>query len=151
MAAQFKEVVADAHVLDHSMQTGSLYLLSDGRVLVKAVRTTLSDLALIFDPRTGRFTELVHPGGRRITLIYPRSAGGVWMATEVPGHPGFHLEIYDGATFRERAEIGSGWRGGNLRCVMEQANGDIWIGGSAGGAFYRQGLLLDSFAPAKGY
>jgi signal transduction histidine kinase/CheY-like chemotaxis protein len=135
----------------HSMQTGSLNLLSDGRMLVKAVRNDLSDLALIFDPRTGRFTELVHPGGRHITLIYPRPAGGLWVATEAPGHPGFHLEIYDGAAFRTRAEIGPVWQGGNLRCVMEQANGDIWLGGSAGGAVYRQGLLVDLFATAKGY
>ena len=134
-----------------SPQTSSIILLADGRLLIKAVHTNRSDLVLIFDPRTRRFAELVHPAGRRITLIYPRPAGGAWLATEVPDKPGFRLETYDGAGFQTRAEIGADWQGGGLRCVMERENGDLWLGGSAGGAVYHQGLLLDFFGAAKGY
>jgi len=135
----------------HTVYTSSVIPLADGRILVKAVHTDRSDATLVFDPSTGRFSELVHPGGRRISLIYPRPAGGVWLGTEVPDNPGFHLEIYDGVRFQTRAEIGSGWRGANLRCVVERGNGDLWLGGTAGGAVYRQGLLLDVFAASKGY
>ena len=135
----------------HTVQTNSVILMANGRILVKAVHPDRSDAALIFDPQTGRFAELVHPGDRHITLVYPRPAGGVWVATEVPGSPGFRLEIYDGANFQTRAEIGAGWRGANLRCVVERENGDIWLGGSAGGTVYRQGLLVDVFAASKGY
>jgi ligand-binding sensor domain-containing protein len=142
------------HPLPLGLQTQTVYTsgvipLADGRILVKAVRTDRSEATLLFDPSTGRFAELVHPGGRRISLIYPRPAGGVWLATQAPDNPGLRLEIYDGVRFQTRAEIGAGWA--NLRCVLEQGNGDLWLGGTAGGAVYRQGLLLDVFAAGKGY
>jgi signal transduction histidine kinase/CheY-like chemotaxis protein/ligand-binding sensor domain-containing protein len=134
-----------------TVQTRSVILLGDGRILVKAEHADRSDAALILDPLTGRFTELVHPEGRRIALVYQRPSGGVWVETEVPGSPGFRLEIYDGTGFQTRAEVGAGWWGANLRCVAEQGNGDLWLGGTAGGAVYRQGLLLDVFSRSKGY
>ncbi|HXS93284.1 MAG TPA: response regulator [Candidatus Limnocylindrales bacterium] len=138
-------------LLTHTVQTNSVVPLADGRVLVKAVHSDRTDLALIFDPKRERFSELLHPEHRHITLIYPRPAGGVWVATELPGQPGFHLEIYDGARFTERVRIGAGWKGANLRCVLEARDGLLWLGGSAGGALYRDGKLVDVFSAEKGY
>jgi ligand-binding sensor domain-containing protein len=86
---EFDGTVWKRYPLPFGLQTQTVYTnsvipLADGRILVKAVRTDRSDAALVFDPSAGRFSELVHPAGRRISLIYPRPAGGVWMATEVP-------------------------------------------------------------------
>jgi signal transduction histidine kinase/CheY-like chemotaxis protein/ligand-binding sensor domain-containing protein len=137
-------------IRSHTVQSHSLLLLRNGKILVKCIRADRSDVTMIFDPGTGRFSELAHPSGRRITLAYPRQAGGVWIATEVPGQPGFHLEIYDGSRFETRMEFGGSWQGSNLRCVLEQGE-DLWLGGSAGGAVYRHGVLTNVFSPAFGY
>jgi ligand-binding sensor domain-containing protein len=131
--------------------TDSVIPLASGRVLIKALRSDHSDVGLIFDRTTGQFSELTHPEGRRITMISRRTAGTAWVATEANGVPGFHLEIYDDKGFRTRAEIGAEWKGPKLRCVMEQGNGDLWLGDVSGGALYHNGALLDVFATSKGY
>ena len=136
--------------LTHMVQTDSLIPLDDGRVLVKAVRADSSDLALVYRP-DGTFHELRHPQGRHIVFIAPRRAGGAWMASEQTGAAGFRLEIYDGARFRTRMEAGAEWKGANLRCVFERRDGDLWLGGAAGGAVYRNGRLRNLFTAAEGY
>ncbi len=135
----------------HTVQTRSLLVMPDGRLLVKAVRANRTDLVLIFDPKTARFSELLHPDGRRITLLYPRPQGGVWVATEVPGVPGFRLDVFDHGTFDKQLEVGAEWKGSNVRNVVERADGDIWMGGSAGGAVYHRGTLVNLFDAGKGY
>ncbi len=134
----------------HTVQAESLAPLPDGRVLAKVVRGDRSDAVLVLDSGSGRFTELVHPDGRRITLLARRPAGGVWAGSEVTGRPGFRLDIYDGGSFRKVLELGSEWHGANLRSVVE-GKGEIWLGGSAGGGVWRDGRFSDRFQPANGY
>lgn len=134
----------------HTVQTESLAPLPDGRVLVKVVRADRSDAVLALDPVSGRFSELAQPEGRRITLLERRPAGGVWAGSEVDGKPGFRLEFYDGRDFRKVLELGSEWHGANLRCVLER-DGEIWLGGSAGGGLYRGGRFSEPLQAANGY
>ena len=47
-----------------TVQTSSLALLPDGRILVKTVR---GDAILAMDPKTRRFTQFLHPEGRLIS------------------------------------------------------------------------------------
>ncbi|MCU1238837.1 MAG: hypothetical protein JWP63_6804 [Candidatus Solibacter sp.] len=134
----------------HTVQTNSVSPLSDGRVLVKAVRVDRSDVTLVLDPRSGRFSEFTHPEGRVISLLAHRPAGGVWVGSEVKGKPGFRLELYDGTRFTKVVEPGAEWKGANLRSVLELP-GEIWLGGSAGGAVLRAGKLSDPFTQSSGY
>jgi ligand-binding sensor domain-containing protein len=135
----------------HTMQTDSLIPLADGRLMVKAVRGDQTYTTLFFDPKRKSFTQVLHPEGRRITLIVPRRAGGVWVVTEVAGVPGFHLEIFDGTGFRKVLSIGDEWKGANMRCVVERPDDDLWLGGSAGGILYHRGHFISAFDSRLGY
>lgn len=131
--------------------TASIAPLPDGKVLVKTTHAGHPDLALVLDPGTGRFIPLCHPEGRAIVLVAVRPGGGVWVSSEVPGTPGFRLELYDGQTFRKILQLGSQWQGTNLRAVLERRGGEIWLGGTAGGGVYRDGHFSNTFQPANGY
>jgi len=134
----------------HTVYTQSVIVLDDGRILLKAF-TGQADVVLVFDPRTGTFRELSHPEGRLLTLLLPRPGGGVWVATEKPGTPGLHLEIYDGSSFRKYLEVREEWKGANFRSVVERPGGDLWLGGSAGGGVYHDGRLVPFFDARSGY
>ena len=134
-----------------TVETRSVVPLPDGRVLVKVVREDRSDSVLVMDSETGRFTSLPHPEGRVITLLAQRPAGGVWVGSEVKGTPGFRLDVYDGASFRKVLQLGSEWQGANLRSVLERGQGEIWLGGTAGGGLYRDGQFSNPFQRSNGY
>jgi signal transduction histidine kinase/DNA-binding response OmpR family regulator len=135
----------------HTVETSSVVPLADGRVLVKVVREDQTDLVVAMDPKSGRFTELPHPEGRVITLLEQRPAGGVWVGSEVRGKPGFRLDVYDGVSFRKVLEVGAEWQGANLRSVLERGQGEIWLGGTAGGSIYRDGKFSNPFQRENGY
>ena len=137
-------------VRTHTPYTHSVIVLEDGRILLKAAADTV-DMGLIFDPRTGAFHELVHPQGRLVTFLQSRPEGGVWVGTEKPGSPGFRLEIFEGSTFRRLLELGEEWNGVNLRTVMERPDGDLWLGGSAGGGILHRGSFLPAFDARDGF
>jgi ligand-binding sensor domain-containing protein len=118
---------------------------------VKVVREDRADSVLVMDPKSGRFTDLPHPEGRMITLLAQRPAGGVWVGSEVKGTPGFRLDVYDGVSFRKVLELGSEWQGANLRSVLERGQGEIWLGGTAGGGLYRDGQFSNRFQGSNGY
>jgi signal transduction histidine kinase/CheY-like chemotaxis protein len=134
-----------------TVQTNSVVPLADGRVLIQVARADLEDTVLVMDPKTNRFTELLHPEGRLIKLVVRRAGGGDWIASEVKGVPGFRLEIYDGANFRTVLQLGAEWHGSDLRSVLERRPGEIWLGGSAGGGLYRDGRFSNPFQHANGY
>jgi len=134
-----------------TVHTSSLDPLPDGRLLIKVVRADRSRALLFFDPGSGRFSQSTNAPGRNITMLCPRPKGGLWVATETPGSPGFRLDIYDGSAFHQRLELGAEWKGADLRAVVERDDGGLWLGGSAGGAYYYRGALSDPFAAAQGY
>jgi signal transduction histidine kinase/CheY-like chemotaxis protein len=61
------------------------------------------------------------------------------------------LDVYDGASFRKVLELGSEWQGANLRSVLERGQGEIWLGGTAGGGLYRNGQFSNPFQRSNGY
>ena len=134
-----------------TVQTSSVVPLPDGRVLVKVTRVVPDDAVLAMDPKSGRFTELSHPEGRRITWIAQRPGGGVWVGSDVKDTPGLRLDVYDGTSFRKVLEVGREWQGANLRSVLERGPGEIWLGGTAGGGLYRDGRFSNPFQPNNGY
>ncbi len=135
----------------HTVETNGVVPLPDGRILVKVLGVNSTDAVLAMDPRSGRFTPLAHPEGRSLTMLQVRQGGGAWVGSEAKGVPGFRLEIYDGIRFQKILEVGTEWRGANLRCVLDGGHGEIWLGGSSGGGRYRDGRFSDPFQPANGY
>src|ERR1035437_1800427 len=134
-----------------TVETSSLAPLPDGRLLVKVERADHTDGVLVMNPKSGRFFELSHSEGRVITMLAQRPGGGVWVGSEVKGTPGFRLDVYDGVTFRKVLQLGSEWQGANLRVALERAEGEIWLGGTAGGGLYRDGKFSNPFQANSGY
>ena len=149
--AEWRRYRLPAGFRTHTVQVHSVVPLDDGRVLVKVIRPDRSDAVLAFDPSRARFQEVIHPEGRRITLLVPRPDGKVWAATEIPRVHGFRLEIFDGSNFVKYLEIGADWKGANLRCIIERPGGDLWLGGSAGGGIYHKGAFSEFFRAGSGY
>jgi signal transduction histidine kinase/CheY-like chemotaxis protein len=118
-------------------------------VFLKA-RSDEAQTMLAFNPKTGKFRLLNHPQGRRIIFFMPRRGGGFWAGTTKPGDSGLRLDIYLNGHFHTYLDLPS-WNSGDLRTVLERSNGDIWVGGSAGGCAYAGGRLSDTFDRSLGY
>ncbi len=120
-----------------TVYTDSIWPLPDGRIGLMVNEVERFDRVLIFDPATDRFQRLVHPEGRNVVLLSPRRDGTFWAWMK----PGLRLEIFDGKTFRPRFDFSLDWKGDDVRSLMESSAGDLWIGGTAGSAVWRNGVL----------
>ncbi|MEW6234399.1 MAG: ATP-binding protein [Candidatus Omnitrophota bacterium] len=99
-----------------------------------AIRNTNSVL-LLFDPETEQFRVVNHPQGKKISLIFPRKDGSIWIQAEDKTSTRqrfvYSLEIYDGDSFRPFADLGDRWNLEQLRYIYEDQDGAIWLGGMA--------------------
>ena len=122
------------------VQTMGLCELPDGRIVLKCSHgDEKREAALLYDPARQTFRALIHPGGRQIVFLAPRGDGQIWVTTTKHDRPGFQLETYDGKEFRLQATIGPEWDGADFKCVVEDADGHLWLGGTAGGGVYFRG------------
>ena len=120
-----------------TVYTDSVWPLPDGRIAVMVNEEERLDSVLIFDPATGRFERLLHPDGHSVTLLKARRDGTFWAWIK----PGLRLDIFDGKTFRPGVDFSVDWKGDDVRCMLESSAGDLWIGGTAGSAVLRNGVL----------
>ena len=115
---------------------GALAVLWDGRVVA------LSDdprALLLIQPGRKKFVAVTHPRGRRFLLINRRDDGLVWVVTSAPGDTeDVQLELFDGTRFLPYLDV-SDWRVGEMRCVVQDPKGTLWIGGSDGVARFEAG------------
>jgi signal transduction histidine kinase/CheY-like chemotaxis protein len=118
-------------------QSDSMWTMADGRIAIKAVGAATDDRSFLFDPVSGVFTPLIHPGGRQIRLIHGRADGTllIWSL------PGCRLEIFDGKTYRTIFDSTTKWSGFDVRSLVERPNGEIWFGGADALAVIRNGEL----------
>ena len=130
----------------HIFVSHNLMPLADGRIAVKARGADALDVMLLFDPATARFETLAHPQGRRISLMSPRHDGTMWVVTK----PGFRIETWDTRTFHPLFDFPSTWTGDDARALFEGSGGEVWIGGSAGAAVWRNGAF-HMLGPADGF
>jgi len=131
----------------HDVQPRSLFALADGRILVKARTAEGEDWVLRFDPKNQRFEPLVHPLRRTVTLMVPRRDGTFWVRTK----PGDHIEVFDGKTFQPQFDLPPAWKGADVRCILETADGTLWIGGTVGAiegknGNFRELKMMDGYA-----
>ena len=128
-----------------TVETRSVVPLTDGRILVRVVREDRADWVLVMDPKSGRFTQFLHPEGRAFTMLAERPAGGVWVGSEVKGTPGFRLDVYDGATFRKVLELGARMERcrSAVRCWKESRERSGWAV-PPGASLYPDGEVFES-------
>jgi len=122
--------------ISNYFQTETLGVLPDGRI---AIETFNRPYFLVFDPRRQAFQEIRPPSGRGIRLIAPRRDGTIWVQTTTADPLDYHLEIYDGKTFRDHLALGPGRSIVDLRYVLETRTGDLWLGGTRALALYQKG------------
>ena len=151
--AVWKQHRIPAGLRTSTVQTQSLVVEENGRIIVNCLNQDQIDVLLEFDPARGAFRSLIHPEGRLIEAVAPRRGGGAWVGTATPGDPAFRVEIYDGVRFRPYLNVGSGWKRkrGLLRYILERTNGELWLGSTGGGCAYRQGAFYSPFEKDAGY
>lgn len=104
-----------------------------------AIRTTSPDL-LTFDPKSQRFSNIRHPGGRDVRLFVQRPDGSLLVQTAAPKlRDALALETFDGREFRPFLNPGYSWGIVDLRSVVVGDKGEIWAGGSDGFGVFRDG------------
>ena len=135
----------------HTVQRHSVIAEANGNILLKTMAQDQTEVALEFDTRRRSFRRIEHPQGRRIVLMIPRRAGGVWAATTAAGKTGFRVEIFENGRFREYLDTGSVWPESDLRAMLERSNGELWFGGVTGGAAYGAGRFFQPFTAEAGY
>ena len=121
----------------HLQQTRGTIPLPDGRVLIKVQSDEGIESVLIFDPRTTRFEQLKRPDGHQIGLMVPRRDGTFWVRTR----PDNEFDIWDGKTFRPQFVAPASWKSQEIRCMLEDRNGSLWIGAMGGAAVWRNGVF----------
>jgi ligand-binding sensor domain-containing protein len=119
----------------HTVQTESILVMPDGRILVKVLKGDVFEMVLILNPVTGQFRPLATPDDRQIALIAPRRDGTFWVCTKPR-----RLYIFDGQTFRPQFEVPSDWRQ-DVRTMIETAKGEMWVGGTDSLGVWRNGVF----------
>ncbi|MCB1129060.1 MAG: hypothetical protein KDM81_21355, partial [Verrucomicrobiae bacterium] len=126
-----------------------LRFLPDGRLAV-----AVEEQLWLFDPATQRFASVVHPRQRRIGKVLRQTgAGQLCVETQRVGdeEEGYQLELFDGAGFLPWTNAPPPIDlGAELFFLAEASNGDLWLGGSAGPARWREGQW-QVFSHADGY
>ncbi|MEO8427239.1 MAG: ATP-binding protein [Verrucomicrobiota bacterium] len=113
----------------------------------------LNDRLLLFTPKTGEFTFVVHPSGRSVRLIGKLKDGRICVQTyeEDPELGGMTVDAFDGQTFEPFLALPENWKvGSELLFLQQTQNGDVWVGGIAKLGFYRQ-QQWKTFGPAEGF
>lgn len=125
--------------------TQSICSLPDGRIAVGVL--PYGDYLLTLDPESGEFVrerytgENTGAGGGRcvLGLIAPGRDGHLLVQVLDETDPEiFRIEEYDGRRFRKLVDFGGNWEFGNLRYLMFDSNGGLWVGGQVdrgGGIF----------------
>ncbi len=119
-----------------SPPAGGLFLSFEGRIGL-----CLSDRFLLLDPRTGQFASIPPPsdGTMRLLGYYRRNLCCVQIVTEEPNPSVYRLALFNGRRFSSFPEPPPSVRlGSELNFLRVTANGDLWLGGSAGVARFRE-------------
>lgn len=95
----------------------------------------MNDVLLLFDPASEQFEAIEHPQGKKISLIFPRSDGTLWVQcedrTSTRQKFAYSLEIFDGSEFHLFDDRKDQWNIEQLRYIYEDTEGNIWLGGMA--------------------
>jgi signal transduction histidine kinase/CheY-like chemotaxis protein/streptogramin lyase len=128
-------------------QVHNLTALPDGRIAFKTLVSENTGVLMTFDPRSRRFSVVELPRGQQIDYTARRQDGTLWLQTINP----CGLEIFDGHSFQQRLGREIEPVCGQLRTIIEQADGSIWMGTAGHGALVWRNGRLEQVAAAQGY
>ncbi|MFN7938764.1 MAG: response regulator, partial [Bryobacteraceae bacterium] len=140
----------NVYALPHGVTTDVLQsdcwcFLRDGRIVLKGYRFDANRL-ILFEPRGKKFEVLDHPEGRQMRFLACRKDGTAWVRTA----PGFRLEVFDGKGFVVGHELGSEWKGADLKALLETESGVLYLGGNNGGGVIEGGRFR-AFDASNGF
>ncbi len=127
-----------------SFQTDSIVQLPNNRI---AIGTNAKDYLQLFDSKTHK-SEHVKAVSETIGLIAPRKNQTCWIQFKREDYyKHFRIEYYDGTQFHPFLDKGSDWKIGELRCIYEDEDGNVWFGGTGedGLAVYRSNEQYQTF------
>ncbi len=115
----------------YQWEPNGLAYLKNGKLVIR----NMNNVLLLFDPDNERFDVVEHPDGRKVSLIFPRSDGTIWVQCENVTSTRhkfiYSLEIFDGSNFKLFADLGDQWNIEQLRYIYEDSNANVWLGGMA--------------------
>ncbi|MDB6040593.1 MAG: Blue-light-activated protein [Verrucomicrobiales bacterium] len=126
-----------------------IHQLKDGRLVVSSIA-----FPFIFDPPKKVFSSMIHPAGRLLKVLGQRRDGTIIVRTTRRDNPAyFHLEVFDGRTFRHFLEPDTSWNlGSDVSFALETEAGDLWLGGGTGfGVYHEATQQFEPFGPAQGF
>lgn len=127
----------------------AIHQLKDGRLVISTIA-----IPLIFDPLKRTFSLMVHPAGRLLKVLGQRRDGSICVRTTRRDNPAYyHLEVFDGRTFRHFLEPDTSWNlSSDVAFAVETEAGDLWLGGGTGFGVYHENIQqFESFGAAQGF
>jgi signal transduction histidine kinase/ActR/RegA family two-component response regulator len=128
-------------------QVHNLTALTDGRIAFKTTVSANTGVLMTFDPRSRRFSVVELPRGRQIDFAARRQDGAFWLQTTNP----CELEVFDGHSFQQRLGREIEPVCGELRSIIDQADGSIWMGTASQGVLVWRNGRMEQVAAAQGY
>jgi signal transduction histidine kinase/CheY-like chemotaxis protein len=145
---------ADWHVYplppEYRIQTAHVYSLTalpDGRIAFKTGTSVSTNRLMAFDPNSSRFSLIDVPGGGSINVVARRQDGTLWVETLNP----CRLQVFDGGSFKTPFSREIEPFCGEIRSIMEPADGSIWMGTVSHGVVVWRNGRLEQVAAAQGY
>jgi signal transduction histidine kinase len=124
-----------------------LFATGDGRVGINT-----KDRLMMFDPRSGSL-DVVKPSGGQSVRLLGRFRGNLYCVQIVDAdeaRSSYRLELFNGRRFSAFPTLLPPRNlGPNLHFIHITANGDIWLGGTAGVGCYRE-QRWQFFTPGEG-
>lgn len=119
----------------HSQPDGAPFFTRAGDVALN-----ISEQMYIFSTKKSNFIRVLHPSGRSIKVIGQLADGSFCLKSSDPRNlqAGYRLDLFDGKRFRHFMEATNTVRlGDEVYFAKPTSNGEIWVGGSQGLAYFR--------------
>jgi signal transduction histidine kinase/CheY-like chemotaxis protein len=118
--------------VQHKMDTNcanSLGELPDGRILIQLNQ---APYLVLFDPDRLKLSTVEAPAGYHPIMFCRRADGRFLVALAASDERADGLAVLDGASIREFTSIRTKWDMPTPRAMLEDGNGEVWLGGLSG-------------------
>ncbi len=111
---------------------------------------------LSFNPKSGAFRQIPHPGGGRFVALGPHAGGKAWVQVSGTDTERFRLDVFDGRSFSPAVDIQANFPVEYVKFIREDRSGTLWFGAPTGMVRYRDGIgavvgAREGYTAAGGY